>query len=192
MSVTIDFSYARIGWSEFARLKESSLGDAILNDVICNWDKRVPGKGRDDCTKVVKITLSPDFIQYFPGRWIPIENATDIIGKVIRRQPAEDPFVRLYGHGDALPTKHVDVILYSHDTLKENDGTASDVLDWEIVAVIASPFDDEPMDPTTMSRNYLEMVGGTFAPYTTKEFAESIYFWRGYVAKRHNEIPEEN
>ena len=69
------------------------------------------------------------------------------------------------------------MVLYSAETLTENDGTRSGDFDWEVVCLLAGAAQTEPMDPLTMARNMLEKPGGTYAPYTAQEFAEAIYFW---------------
>ena len=40
-----------------------------------------------------------------------------------------------------------------------------------------------PMGPVTMMRNQLELPGGTKGIYTSKEWAESVYFWQKYALK---------
>ena len=68
-------------------------------------------------------------------------------------------------------------MLYSAAALTENEGKRSGDFDWEIVAIIASPVETEPMNPLTMARNFLEKPGGTFCEYTAREFAEAVYYW---------------
>lgn len=83
-----------------------------------------------------------------------------------KREPIEIP-----------PAKFAKVVCYHKDALLENDGQRSSDADWEIVALLTSDVDDEPMQPLTMARNYLQKAGGTYAPYTAQQFAESIYYW---------------
>jgi hypothetical protein len=77
-----------------------------------------------------------------------------------------------------VPAKRVDVVCYSAEALLENNGTRTHLdCNWEIVCLLASTGEKEPMLPLAMARNYLEMPGGTKGEYTAKEFAEAIYYW---------------
>ena len=72
-------------------------------------------------------------------------------------------------------------VLYSAETLLENNGQRSGDYDWEVVCILASTVESEPMDPLTMARNMLEKPGGTFADYSALDFAEAIWYWRQRV-----------
>ena len=154
---------------------------SILIDVSKNWELRIPGSGRSDTLKVCLVPLDKRFHHLFPGRLIPISEIDYTRACIVKRQPKEDFYIDNRAHGAPLQNNHVKVVLYSKDTLLENDGEANGQYDWEIVAINASPFPDEPMEPITMARNYLQKVGGTFAPYSAEDFAKSIYFWSQYI-----------
>jgi hypothetical protein len=175
-----------IAWSQFAldkdRKKFVGTEDHLVYLVRCNWKNRKPGQGRKDLKQVVVVPIPQN--QWFSCSWMPIEKAKFITGKVVRRQPFEDPFVALKGRGFTLDAKVAKVVLYSAATLLEDGGTRSSDADWEIVAILTGPWKNEPMTPLTMARNFLRKPGGTFAPYTAKQFAESIYFWSGFIQKR--------
>jgi hypothetical protein len=85
--------------------------------------------------------------------------------------------VRVTAEGPREETKFASVVMYSADTLLENDGTRSGDFDWEVVCLVAGPVEIEPMDPLTMARNMLEKPGGTYCEYSAAEFAASIWFW---------------
>jgi hypothetical protein len=136
-----------------------------------------------DLVVVVPI-LEPDIAGLFSGGWIPVEAATDLRTEVTRRQPHEDPYLVTTGLGVPLPVSFAKVVLYSAATLLENDGERSGDFDWEIVALVAGPWENEPMMPLTMARNFLQKPGGTYAPYSAAQLAESIYFWSQFVAAR--------
>jgi hypothetical protein len=57
----------------------------------------------------------------------------------------------------------------------ENGGTRTTDDEWEIVCLLASENEKEPMPPLTMARNYLAMAGGTKSVYTADEFAQAIW-----------------
>jgi hypothetical protein len=69
----------------------------------------------------------------------------------------------------------VRVICYSHDLLGKDASTDAE---WEIVTILAQPFEKPaPMPPITMARNFLGLEGGTKGEFTAQQFAESILFW---------------
>jgi hypothetical protein len=181
----------KIGWSNFAleQNKENKKFKLhpknLLGLVRNNWQHRQPGQGRKDLTQVVVVPiLTPNLHKMFNSSWAHINDAKRIVGKVVKRQPHEDPFVDIRGTGKPLKVQFAKVVLYSTETLLENDGERSGDYDWEIVAILTGPWENEPMTPLTMARNYLQKPGGTFAPYTPKEFAESIYFWSQFIRVR--------
>ena len=77
---------------------------------------------------------------------------------------------------DETPANLVNVVCYSAEALLENGGTRSTDCEWEIVTILASTGNPEPMHPLTMARNFLGMAGGTKSVYTAEEFARAIWF----------------
>ena len=76
---------------------------------------------------------------------------------------------------------YVNVICYHKDALLENGGERSCDTDWEIITIICSPIENEPMAPSTMARNQLELPGGTKSEYSGLEYAHAINYWSGRV-----------
>ncbi len=180
-----------IGWSNFAyeRNVENKTFKKHPNKLIelvkKHWKNRKPGVGRKDNKKVTVVTIKEKNIhKLFDSGWIEVDKAKDIKGKATKRQHIEDSYIYNDAKGQKLPTKYAKVVLYSKEALLENNGTRSGDYDFEIVAIIAGPWKTEPMMPLTMARNYLQKPGGTYADYSPKEFAESIYFWSRYVRYR--------
>lgn len=173
-----------IGMSNFARARHQpgkgfSYFDGPESDLIYlvrqNWCFRFPGTGRTDLNKVVIVGVPPE---RFIAESTTIHEGMELRAVVEKRQPHEDPHVRVFAaSGEPDHVKSAKVVLYSAEALLENDGERSGNCDWEIVALIASAVEDEPMHPLTMARNFLEMPGGTKCEYTAKQFAEAIYFW---------------
>lgn len=97
------------------------------------------------------------------------------------RRPGEEPVMRTVARGQKAVARHVEIILYHRDVLGADASTSAD---WEIVSINASPIAGPiPMDPTTMARNQLEKVGGTFQKlYSPEEWAEAAWFWSQYVS----------
>lgn len=179
-----------IGWSDFAT-KQHAEGsgnsfftltpEKVQELVKENWDKRIAGAGETGLDRKVLVPVPPE------GFFMPIVDLVDgmpLKAEVVRRQPHEDPYVDVYIDFDdakklgleAKAAKFVNIVCYSVEALLENNGTRSTDADWEIVCVLASKAESEPMMPLTMARNYLEMAGGTKSEYTAKEFAEAIYY----------------
>jgi hypothetical protein len=152
-----------------------------------HWDNREPGYGRQDLDAVVVVPLQElteaQRSQFVCG-WGRIEEASDFQSKVTTRSEGEDTYVETTAIGPALPSTSIQVVLYSAAALEENGGSRSSQADWEVVALLVSPWANAPMEPLTMARNFLHKPGGTFAPYTAEEFAHSIYFWSQYVKLR--------
>jgi hypothetical protein len=178
-----------IGWSAFA-LKRNKKGnhskfrgtpEELIRIVKKNWDCRQPGVGRNDCTQVVVVPVGRSDLRKFSTPWSNVADAHHLRAKVVTRQEGEDPYIEVHGQGKRLKVKHAKVVLYSADTLLENGGERSTDCDWEIVAIMAGPWDNEPMSPLTMARNFLAKQGGTPVAYTAEQFAESIYFWSQFV-----------
>lgn len=179
-----------IGWSEFA-IKQHAEGmgnsfftishEKVLDLVKENWDKRTPGAGEVGLDRKILVPVPAE------GFFMPIVDLVDgmpLRAEVVRRQPHEDPYVDVYidyfdakAQGlEAKPANFVNIVLYSVEALLENNGTRSTEADWEIVCVLASKTQSEPMMPLTMARNFLEMAGGTFTSYTALQFAQAIYY----------------
>lgn len=178
----------KIGWSNFA-LKQNKknkkfkrIAHMLPKLVYKHWKHRKPGAGRNNLKQVVVVPiLEKDISKLFSSSWADISQVKRIVGKVTKRQPNEDSFVEYIGTGKSMPAKFAKIVLYSADTLLENNGERSGDYDWEIVAILTGPWENEPMMPLTMARNFLQAPGGTYAPYTAWEFAHSIYFWSRYI-----------
>ena len=138
------------------------------------WAQRRPGDGRDDLEQVVVVPVAPEL---FVGSVILVDETTPLTVRTVRRQSREHPYIEVTASGASEPVHHAAVVLYSAATLMENGGTRSTDADWEVVCLIASGIDPEPMDPLTMARNMLAMPGGTPCDYTARQFAESIWYW---------------
>lgn len=101
------------------------------------------------------------------------------------RQAGERPSVSTYvKYEDAI--KHnalyrpkandIKVVLYSREALLENGSKPTTDADWEVITLLCSGGEQEPMHPLTMARNQLEKDGGTYSEYTALDYAEAIWF----------------
>ena len=181
-----------IGWSKFAQERHrkgngysySNLSDSqVVKLVEHGWKNRFPGTGEVNIDRKVVVPLSTVFVGDFMTSFAMLSNLYNepVFAHVVRRQMNEDPFVRNVARSLSttaiIPAKYVKVVCYSADALLENDGERSTDCDWEIVALLASDVENEPMQPLAMARNMLEKPGGTKGTYTAEEFAEAVYYW---------------
>lgn len=155
--------------------------ERVIERVINEWEDRYPGQGETTLDRKVVVPVNPI------GFWISttkvLMEGMPIRAEVVRRQPHEDPYVEIYiDELDAMkfgvtptPAVYCNIVCYSKEALLENDGERSSDCDWEIVAILASTKEKEPMPPLTMARNFLEKAGGTKSVYSAQEFAEAIY-----------------
>ncbi len=178
-----DLSILKLGWSTFAADRHLPGGkhtwyegthEELLDLVRKGWPLRKPGAGREDLTQVVVVPVEA---HRFVGNTIQVDKNTVLQAHLDRRQKGEDAFIRVTALGPREKSAFASVVLYSAETLTENDGARSGDFDWEVVCLLAGAAETEPMDPLTMARNMLEKPGGTYAPYSAREFAEAIYFW---------------
>jgi hypothetical protein len=179
-----------IGWSDFARGRHGKDGgfswfdgtDAELEALIEeNWDSREPGAGAEGLDDVVVVPVPAD---KFRCAFVRVDGANHLQSEVYRRQEHEEPFIRTTAEGLRERAMFAKVVLYAAHELEKNDGKRSTDCDWEVVCIIASPVEDEPMHPLAMARNQLEKPGGTPRIYTSEEWAESVWYWSQYVTRR--------
>ena len=161
-------------------------GDELLDRVRAGWAGRRPGQGRADLTEVVIVPVDP---AGFVGSTVLVDADTPLRAELVRRQAHEEPYLRVLAAGPPEPVRHAAVVLYSAATLEQDGGRRSGDFDWEVVALIAGPIADEPMDPLTMARNLLRKPGGTHAAYTAEQFAEAVWYWARRAAVAPPEDP---
>jgi hypothetical protein len=95
------------------------------------------------------------------------------------RREGEAPYLSVRATGGKSPAKFVFVVLYSREVLGAEATTDAE---WEIVSINARESEvEEPMDPVTMARNFLELPGGTKGDFSARQFAESIVFWSAHA-----------
>ena len=193
-----------LGWSDFAyRRHKPGTGfsystwsqQAVAEMTRLFWDKREPGSGETELDRKVVVPVDPgSFVCTTALITDQMKDAlvSPLKAVVSRRQDGEDLFIghelkRFWAWLQRIevkpePCNYAKVVCYSAEALLENGGTRTAqpdglIYDWEIVCVIASPVEHEPMPPLTMARNMLEKTGGTKGTYTAEEFAEAIYYW---------------
>ena len=178
-----DITALNLGWSDFAARRHVPGGkhtwyegsaEELLDLVRAGWEYRRPGAGRTGLDKVVIVPVDS---AGFVSSTVAVDESTVIHAVFDRRQAREEGFVRVTAEGSREEVLHASVVMYSADTLLENDGTRSGDFDWEVVCLIAGPAVVEPMDPLTMARNMLEKPGGTYCKYSAEDFSKSVWYW---------------
>ncbi|MAG25925.1 hypothetical protein CMI47_10140 [Candidatus Pacearchaeota archaeon] len=164
--------------------------DTVADTALTFWDERQPGQGETTLDRKVVVPVPAiGFVcttvlitEQMKNAWI------NPIRSVIRqREEGEDLFIgnelrpwaaKLQGIKiEPEPCNFAKVVCYSAEALLENGGERTTTDDWEIVCIIASPVENEPMSPLAMARNMLRKTGGTMGTYTAAQFAESVYYW---------------
>lgn len=138
-------------------------------------------KGYRDGTVLVQ--CDPEFSNHFISPMVKIDENTELEAIVTKRRKNEKPYIQTRAlNGKPLATVRVELILYRHDVLAENDEQSTHA-DWELIAFQAIPegMDELPMGPVTMMRNQLKLPGGTAADYSSNDWAEAVRFWQKYA-----------
>lgn len=118
--------------------------------------------------------------EYFYSAIVDLKEDTKLTANYAPRRAEEAAFVRVSAKAKKQPAKYASVVLYSHAVLMENNEADTDA-EWEIVAIKARVSEEEePMDPYTMARNFLQMKGGTKGDFTAEQFAKSIVYWNSH------------
>ena len=120
---------------------------------------------------------------HFSSPMVKIDEKSELEAIITKRRDDEEPYIQIRAiNGELLPTERVDLILYRHDVLAENNEQTTNA-DWELIAFQAVPkgLDELPMGIVTMMRNQLKLPGGTTANYTSNQWAESVNFWQQYA-----------
>lgn len=133
------------------------------------WEKRKPGYREG----VVLVPCGPSG---FCCGVVRVSEETKLRATFSARSEGEAPFLSIEAvGGEKAPAVAVDLVLYRRDVLGSDASTGAD---WEVVSINArTTFEDEPLTPMAMARNFLCLDGGTRATYTAQEFAESIAHW---------------
>jgi hypothetical protein len=175
-----------VGWGDFAlgRHKPGTgysyfqgTHSELLQLVHDNWDQRKPGVGRTTLDEVVVVPMPS---ARFLTTTVAVDDSSSLKASNYRRREHEEAYVLVTAEGQPQPAKFAQVVLYSRDTLGKNDENSRST-DWEIVTLIASPVENEPMDPVTMMRNMRGKAGGTQVNYTADQLLDSIDFWSRHV-----------
>jgi hypothetical protein len=113
---------------------------------------------------------------------VKLEPGDKLAGVYEARKEGETPRKSVFSvKRNKLPAVSVDIVLYSHETLAENNEQSCDA-DWEIISINASPTEDEMPIPTgALIANHLKLSGGTDTKMSDSDFVallrKSVEFW---------------
>ena len=130
------------------------------------------------------IDVDASLTHEFMCPFVRIDAKTKLLAKHVQRREGEKYYIQIRAKsGELLRAGKVELILYHHDVLSENDEHTTD-FECELISFHAIPegVDYMPMGPVTMMRNQLELPGGTKANYSSEDWAKSIEFWQHYAA----------
>ncbi len=133
---------------------------------------------------VVLVQVESELTDKFYCPFVKLTEDTQLSAQLVRRRDEEEPYIQIRAQkGEPFPASKVELVLYRHDVLVENDEQTTSA-EWELISINAVPVgvDDLPMGPVTMMRNQLELPGGTKAQYSSEEWAKSVRFWQRYAA----------
>ena len=160
--------------------------DSIAKHAEDQMSKGCFSKGYRDGVKIVHADYS--IIDDFVCPYVKIDENTQLVSRIVKRSHHEESYIQTRAkNGEPLETGKVDLIIYRHDVLIENNENTTSV-EWELISINAIPkgLDSIPMGPITMMRNQLNLEGGTKALYRSEEWAESVHFWQKYAAMEPN------
>ena len=134
---------------------------------------------------VILVEVDKSLINQFICPFVKINTKTIIKAEVSKRRDNEEHYIKIKAkNGNELETGKVELVLYRQDVLLETNEQTTNK-EWELISFHAIPkgINKLPMGPVTMMRNQLQLAGGTKGEYSSKEWAESVYFWQNYALK---------
>ena len=133
--------------------------------------------------EVIIVKLDKKYVNKVICPYVRITKNTKLSANFIKRRENEEPYIQVRAlNGKLIKAGNVELILYHHDILYENDENTTDA-EWELISINAIPkgIESMPMGPITMMRNQFELIGGTKAKYSSDEWAKSVHFWQKFA-----------
>jgi len=171
-----------LGWSKFALSRHkpgtgysffTKYATADVVDLVReNWFSAAPGDGEKDLRRKVVVPVPAE---NFYCTSVPLQKDMVLHSEVYAHN--ENFAIRTVAKAKAVPAEFVNVVCFAAATVLENFRERSCDLEWEIIVLLATQTQHEPMHPLAMARNLLEKPGGVESKYTAKEFAESVHYW---------------
>ena len=162
------FSYFSGDWSCLIKLVEG------------NFDKGV--QGYRDGVLLVPIPVCSALGRFYSDI-VTLKEGAKLEGTFKARQPGEDPRISVYAvEGEKISARTVQVVLYRADVLAEDDARSTPA-QWEIIAINASPTEEEvPISVDALIANHFQFSGGTATNLSDHDFVamlrKSALFWK--------------
>lgn len=176
MNIAIN-SFVKRQTSESPYSHYAGTEEQLLRAIEINFDRAKPGY-RDG---VILVSVPP--YGFYTGL-VTLESGDELTGSYSSRVPGEEPRKHLFVKRvtGKMPAKAVDIVLYRHDVLAENNEADTDA-DWEVVSINARPsLEEQPIEPMTLIYNHFELSGGTKTNLSSEEFViklkESVLYWK--------------
>ena len=181
----------KVAINDFVKRQTELSGKTFSNDLTFEFfanharDKMIKNEFLIGYRKGVRIVaIDKKYVHKVYCPYVKITKDIKLVSKLVKRREKELPYIQTRAI-NGIPAKAgaVNLILYSHDVLLENDENTTDA-DWELISINAIPEGEDtmPIAPVTMMRNQLNLVGGTKARYSTEEWAKSVLFWQKYAS----------
>ena len=181
----------KVAVNDFVKRQTELSGKTFSNDLSFGFfanhakDKMIKNEFLIGYRKGVRIvTIDKKYVHKVFCPYVKITKDIKLVSKLVKRKENEFPYIQTRAiNGIPVKAGSVDLILYSHKVLLENDENTTDS-DWELVSINAIPDGEDtmPIAPVTMMRNQLNLAGGTKALYSTEEWAKSVQFWQKYAS----------
>ena len=124
---------------------------------------------------VLLVNVPPD--GFFTGLVV-LQSGDGLKGSFVSRRSGEAPRQSIYvdrdHDGGKQPAKSVQIVLYGHDVLGE-DNDAEHNTDYEIISINGYPTKKPaPIDPNTLMHNHFKSDGGTATLMTPSQFEQAL------------------
>jgi hypothetical protein len=147
---------------------------------------------------VVAVHIEVRHLEFYTGVVV-LKEGDKLVGEYKARRPGETPRKSLYVAAQQSYTPrrmtekaeatHVDIILYHHGALAENNEHETEC-DWEIISVNArDTAEEQPIAPGVLTANYFCDDGGTDTKMTPEEFCAQLKVSREYWKNRAMVMP---
>ena len=133
------------------------------------------------------VVLVPVDPANFIGQIVILKDGDELIGKFSRRgdneEPRKDVKVLRTDNVKTAPLVAVDVVLYHHSVLEEDNDVSDPNADWEVITFLTKiSEEDQPMPPDTLLANHFGASGGTNTLMDDQKFVNelrrSFEFWK--------------
>jgi len=153
----------------------------LLYHIELSMDLRRGGISPGYREGVILVEVPPD--NFYTGV-VELKEGDKLVGEFKSRSEGEEPrkSTHVIRETKKIPAKRVQVVLYGHDVLEEDEGAETDA-EYEVIAINGHPTDElAPIATMTLMHNHFGSDGGTATNMTPEEFEsqmrESFNYWK--------------